>query len=128
MRSRSHTSCRVPAGLVLLSNNRGADHTARWFVQAESGRGDSDAFRFLEERIPDDATIALDLGDDTYIYPAWDAGLRRTIRFVPDTGDVPEDADWLVVGPFQEADKSELAEAGWKLELVSPRQWRIYGR
>jgi hypothetical protein len=117
-----------PWGLVLLSNNRGADHTARWFVQAESGQGDSDAFRFLEERIPDDATIALDLGDDTYIYPAWDAGLRRIIRFVPRNGAVPEDADWLVVGPFQDVDKSELAEAGWKLELASPRQWRIYGR
>jgi hypothetical protein len=117
-----------PAGLALLPGNRTPVQSERWFVQAGGGGGDESAFRFLEERIPVDTTIALDLVPNTYIYPAWDAGLRRTVRFVPATGIVPEDADWLVVGPFQEVDKSGLAEAGWKLELVSPRRWRIYGR
>ena len=56
--------------------------TARWFVQAESGDGDLDAFRFMAERIPSRATIALDVAPDTYVYPAWDAGLRRTVLFV----------------------------------------------
>ena len=54
--------------------------------------------------------------------------LRRTVRFVPETGVVPGDAEWLVVGPYKEVDANRLADAGWKLELVSPRQWRIYGR
>jgi len=124
-----------PAGLSLLPGNRTPEQSARWFVQAGGGGGDESAFRFLEEKIPVDATIALDLVPNTYIYPAWDAGLRRTVRFVPKTGVVPEDAGWLVVGPYKEVDTAKLAEAGWKLALTSgagraasPRQWRIYGR
>ena len=45
-----------PAGLALFSANRTPDRTARWFVQAESGNGDLDAFRFLADRIPPAAT------------------------------------------------------------------------
>ena len=40
-----------PAGLALFSANRTPDRTARWFVQAESGNGDLDAFRFLADRV-----------------------------------------------------------------------------
>ena len=116
-----------PAGLALLPGNRDRE-TARWFVQAEGGAGDAEAFRFLEEEVPDDTTIALDLAPNTYVYPAWDRHLRRTIRFVSSDGAVPGDADWLVVGPSRPLDEQRLEEAGWNLELVSPHQWRIYGR
>ena len=64
-----------PAGLAIFSENRTSERTARWFVQAESGNGDLEAFRFMAERIPSRATIALDVAPDTYVYPAWDAGL-----------------------------------------------------
>ncbi len=117
-----------PAGLALLSENRTPERSARWFVQAESGNGDLEAFRFLAERIPADATIALDVASNTYLYPAWDGGLRRTVLFVPDGGPVPEDAEWLVVGPGRPADEDRLAAAGWALELSSPRGWRIFSR
>jgi Dolichyl-phosphate-mannose-protein mannosyltransferase len=117
-----------PAGLALLPGNRSPELSARWFVQAGGGGGDGVAFRFLEERIPDDATIALDLARNTYVYPAWDAHLRRTVRFVSSDGVVPDDAGWLVVGPSRTVDEQRLEDAGWKRELVSPRQWRIYGR
>jgi hypothetical protein len=117
-----------PAGLALFSANRTPDRTARWFVQAESGDGDVDAFRFLADRIPPEATIALDVASNTYLYPAWDAGLRRTVLFVPDGGPVPEDAEWLVVGPSQPADEHRLAASGWALQLSSPGGWRIFSR
>ena len=117
-----------PAGLALFSANRAPERTARWFVQAGSGGGDPVAFRFLEEQIPPDATIALDVAPNTYLYPAWDAGLRRTIVFVPRGGAVPEGADWLVVGPSQPADEKRLASSGWALELSSPGGWRIFAR
>ena len=117
-----------PAGIALLPGNRNPESSARWFVQAGSGGGDEAAFRFLEERVPANASVALDLVRNTYIYPAWDSRLKRTVRFVPETGVVPGDAKWLVVGPYKEVDTDRLADAGWKLELVSPRQWRIYGR
>jgi hypothetical protein len=117
-----------PAGLALLSENRNPERAARWFVQAESGAGDAAAFRFLEDRIPPAGTIALDVAPNTYLYPAWDAGLRRTVVFVPDGGPVPEDAKWLVVGPSRPADEDRLAESGWALNLSSPGGWRIFSR
>jgi hypothetical protein len=117
-----------PAGLALFSANRAPERTARWFVQAGGGGGDPAAFRFLEEQIPPDATVALDVAPNTYLYPAWDAGLRRTIVFVPHGEAVPEGADWLVVGPSQAADEKRLASSGWALELSSPGGWRIFAR
>ena len=101
-----------PAGLALFSENRKPERTARWFVQAESGDGDLEAFRFLADRIPPKATIALDVAPNTYLYPAWDAGLRRTVLFVPGGAPVPEDAQWLVVGPSRPADENRLAGVG----------------
>jgi hypothetical protein len=116
-----------PAGLALLPGNRDRE-TARWFVQAEGGAGDGEAFRFLEERIPDDATVALAVTRNTYLYPAWDAGLRRTVVFVPEDGSVPESARWLVVGPSRTIDEHALEASGWRLGLSSPGRWRIFGR
>ena len=116
-----------PAGLALLPGNRDRE-TARWFVQAGGGGGDGEAFRFLEEQIPSDATVALALLTNTYIYPAWDAGLRRTVVFVPEgTTSVPS-ADWLVVGPSRPIDASRARDEGWRLELSSPKGWRIFSR
>ena len=117
-----------PAGLALLSENRSPERSARWFVQAESGNGDPAAFRFLADQIPPEATIALDVAPNTYLYPAWDAGLRRTVVFVSDGGPVPDDAEWLVVGPSRPADENRLATSGWALQLSSPGGWRIFSR
>lgn len=117
-----------PGGLALLSENRGVDQNARWLVQGGGGGGDPVAFRYLEQSIPPAATVALAVETNTYLYPAWDAGLRRIIRFVPENGAVPADAEWLVVGPGAELEDARLAEDGWTLELESPRRWRIYGR
>lgn len=117
-----------PAGVALLSENRDPERSARWFVQAESGDGDLEAFRFMAERVPSNATIALDVAPNTYLYPAWDEGLRRTVLFVPDGGPVPGDAEWLAVGPSRPADERRLAAAGWALRLASPRGWRIFRR
>jgi hypothetical protein len=117
-----------PAGLALLGANRTPDRAARWFVQAESGAGDIDAFHFLAVRIPPAATIALDVLPGTYLYPAWDADLRRTILFVPGSGRVPEGADWLVVGPSRPTDARRLTAGGWRLQLASSGGWRIFRR
>ena len=81
----------------------------------------------MAKRIPSRATIALDVAPNTYLYPAWDEGLRRTVLFVP-TAAVPGGAEWLVVGPSRPADERRLAAVGWALELSSPRGWRIFRR
>jgi hypothetical protein len=117
-----------PAGLALLAANRTPDRSARWFVQAESGAGDLDAFHFLADRIPPGATIALDVVPSTYLYPAWDAELRRTVLFVPAGGQVPENAEWLVVGPSRPTNAGRLTAGGWRLQLASSGGWRIFRR
>lgn len=117
-----------PAGFALLPGNRDANRTARWLVQGESGKGDPAAFRFLEQEIPADATLALAVERDTYLYPAWDAGLRRTVLFERESGSIPEAADWLVVGPRHDIDVARLSRAGWRLELDSVGGWRVFQR
>ncbi|HEX4745656.1 MAG TPA: glycosyltransferase family 39 protein [Gaiellaceae bacterium] len=113
-----------PAGLSILGG--GTASSARWFVQAGGGAGDPDAFRFLAESVPADATVALALRRNTYVYPVWDAELRRTVLFVPADGVVPPSASWLVVGPASDLPKDRLA--GWRRELSSPGGWQIYRR
>jgi hypothetical protein len=117
-----------PGGLNVLSSNRGLETASRWFVQGHSGNGDPDAFRFLEEEIPAEATLALALQLNTYVYPAWDEHLRRTVVFVPSDGTVPAEAGWLAVGPSQPVNGARLAEAGWRLRLRSAGGWRIFER
>jgi len=117
-----------PAGLALLPGNRDTNRSARWLVQGESGKGDSEAFRFLEQEIPADATLALDVQRDTYLYPAWDPRLRRTVLFTDESGSIPERAAWLVVGPGKIVDATRLAGDGWRLELSSAGGWRVFGR
>jgi hypothetical protein len=114
-----------PAGVALLPENREPDRTSRWFVQGGEGRGkgDPEAFRFLELEIPADATLALAVLRDTYLYPAWDARLRRTVLFVGEDGTIPGEAEWLVIGP-----RKTIETAGWRLQLATERGWRILRR
>jgi hypothetical protein len=114
-----------PAGVAFLPENRESDRTARWFVQGGEGRGkgDPDAFRYLELEVPADATLALAVLRDTYLYPAWDARLRRTVLFVDEAGTIPDQAEWLVIGPRKTVDT-----AGWRLQLATERGWRILRR
>ena len=111
-----------PAGLALLPGNRSGDLAERWFVQAGSGAGDAEAFRFLAKVVPADATVALAVTSNTYLYPAWDARLRRTIVFPSRAGAVPPGADWLVVGPGEDFDASSLPPPA----LETEKGWRIY--
>jgi len=112
-----------PANLALLPGNRASERGARWFVQAEGGSGDVQAFRFLAEKVPADATVALAVTRDTYLYPAWDAGLRRTVLFVAANGTIPADADWLVIGP-----QRTIAADAWQTQLATEGGWRILRR
>jgi len=114
-----------PGGLALLGENRGTDQNARWFVQAGGGDGDPDAFRYLERSVPEDATLALAVNAHTYLYPAWDAGLRRQVLFASPDGGIPERAGWLVVGPGNDL---MPARPTWTDVFASQRGWRIYRR
>jgi Dolichyl-phosphate-mannose-protein mannosyltransferase len=113
-----------PAGVALLAGNRDSDRSARWFVQGDSGHwsADPEAFRFLQDEVPLGSTLALAVVRDTYVYPAWNAGLRQHVVFVPEDGAIPADADWLAVGPRDGFDARSLPPP----LLKTPKGWRIY--
>jgi hypothetical protein len=113
-----------PAGLALLAGNRDPDRGARWLVQGESGHwsADPEAFRFLQERVPRGSTLALAVVRDTYVYPAWNAGLGQRVIFVPEDGVIPADADWLLVGPRDDFHADALPPPA----LETAKGWRIY--
>jgi len=113
-----------PAGVALLAGNRASDRGARWLVQGESGHwsADPDAFRFLQEQVPLGSTLALAVVRDTYVYPAWNAGLGQHVVFVPADGAIPRDADWLVVGPRDDFHRASLPPP----PLETAKGWRIY--
>jgi len=113
-----------PAGVALLAGNRASDRGARWLVQGESGHwsADPDAFRFLQEQVPLGSTLALAVVRDTYVYPAWNAGLGQHVVFVPADGAIPHDADWLVVGPRDDFHPQSLPPPA----LETAKGWRIY--
>ena len=54
----------------------------------------------FDQIAPADATCAIDVGFDTWIYPAFGAGYTRTVDFLPRTrGPVPiaNSVDWVIV-------------------------------
>ena len=117
-----------PGGLALLGANRGVDRTARWLVQGGGGGGDPAAFRVLDESVPAPATVAIAALPNTYLYPAWDAGLRRRVVFVRPDGRVPPEADWLVVGPWKEMAMVDAPASDWKRLYGAGLGWRVFAR
>jgi hypothetical protein len=113
-----------PAGVAVLAGNRDPDRGARWLVQGESGHwsADPEAFRFLQEQVPLGSTLALAVVRDTYVYPAWNAGLGQHVVFVPADGAIPPGADWLVVGPRDDFHPRSLPPP----VLETAKGWRIY--
>lgn len=93
-----------PAGIRLLA---GRTQPSLWSVprwQAlgahhRVGRDDPRAFRALQELVPTDTVLAYAVGADEYLYPAFDAQLRRRVVFVPPGARVPAGAEWAMVGP-----------------------------
>jgi len=93
-----------PAGIRLLAPRTQPSLWAvpRWQALGahhRRGRDDPRAFQALEEHVATDAVLAYAVGPDEYLYPAFDAHLRRRVAFVPPDGRVPGDATWAMVGP-----------------------------
>jgi hypothetical protein len=117
-----------PAGLALLPGHGGRMATARWFVQGGGGGGGRAAFRFLERSVPSTATLALAVERNTYLYPAWDAGLRRRVLFVTADGRIPRSAAWLVIGPRKQLTTLTSSGSDWTLVFGTAPGWRVFER
>jgi hypothetical protein len=117
-----------PGGLAFY--DRGAERSARWFVQGDSGgwSADAEAFRFFEARLPSTATVAAAAVRDAYLYPLWNGSLQRTVRFVEDDGTIPPAAGWLVVSPGRELDPTRSETGRWRRVLRTASGWSVFSR
>jgi hypothetical protein len=119
-----------PAGLRLLAARTQPTlwSAPRWQAlgaHRRRGRDHPGAFRALEERVPVDTVLAYAVGADEYVYPAFDAGLRRRVRLVAAGARVPEDAAWAMVGRGGAA----LGCAGaWEQVAAPAPGWRLSRR
>jgi hypothetical protein len=109
-------SLEKPAGVQLFADRSTESvwELERWEVQALLRPELTSVLRYLDERVPEDASIALVLGEDDYAYPAFGPQLEREIELVS-RGEQP-DAEWLVARP-ERAD--EIDATCWRTRLES---------
>jgi len=109
-------SLEKPAGVQLFADRSTESvwELERWEVQTLLRPNLAPVLRYLDERVPEDASIALALGEDDYAYPAFGPQLEREIELVS-RGEQP-DAEWLVAGP-ERAD--QIDATCWRTRLES---------
>jgi hypothetical protein len=110
-------SIEKPSGVQLFADRPTPSvwRMERWEAQSYLRPRVAPVLRFLETRIPDDATVALALSEDEFGYPAFGAGLERRVELVeldsPATG---MRATWLVAGRRRAA---EIDSSCWTTAL-----------
>ena len=117
-----------PAGVSLLEPVKTTPlwRAKRWQAQAaytHPPEHSVDVFRFFATRLPPKAVVAVAAARNTYLYPIFDRRGRRKILF-DRSGDVPQEAEWLVVAPGRRAG----ACASWQTLLETPQGWRVLRR
>jgi Dolichyl-phosphate-mannose-protein mannosyltransferase len=100
----------------------------RWRAQTTvAGYGlNADVLAFVDERVPDDASLGLALVGWQWISPYFGERLTRHVAMVSARGgSPPADAGWLVLSPG--ADVRRCPES-WRAEHVNGNGWRVERR
>ena len=105
-----------PSGMKLLDRDRRPSvwSMPRSQVQSLHDPALAPVFRFLDEEVPRDASIALALGVNDFGYPAFGPHLQRRVTLVPFGSDARDvRSDWLYANPERAAqiDRSCWQEA-----------------
>jgi hypothetical protein len=108
-------SLEKPSGVELFADREtpsiwGMD---RWEQQSLGRPSVVPVPQFLEERIPEDASVALALGEDDFGYPAFGPQLERTVILVS-RSELPA-AEWLITSPLG----PEVDLTCWRVRAVS---------
>ena len=114
----------APPGVSTRSiwGERRADAQAR----LRPREGEKFVYRYFEEEVPEDASVALALRGDDFISPYFGDRLSRHISLVHERSDgVPGRADWLVLSP---SSKVRRCLDAWRRELTLTSGWRIERR
>lgn len=108
-----------PSGVRLLEREPivSAWGMERWEVQSLHDPAQAPLFRFLDESVPQDASVALALGVNDFGYPAFGPRMQRRIVLVPFGSAATEiDAGWL----FATAGRAGEVDRGcWSAEFVT---------
>lgn len=118
-----------PSGIRLLADDPPTSiwSMERWQAQSVLRTDMGPVLRFLEYRVPRDASIALALGEDDFGYPAFGADLARHVRLVSEgpLGDGATDAEWLVAS---EKRAKQIKRRCWRRIFLAPDGWRVFRR
>ncbi len=87
----------------------------RWEAQSSAKPDTRDVFRFVEEKVPVDARIAVSFRADDFVYPYFGRRLSRHVSLISALGgEVPADTAWLVLG---ERAVVRRCPAAWRTEI-----------
>lgn len=86
---------------------------------------DPRVFELFDDEVPADATVAMALVPDIYLFPFFGPELSRHLVFVPQTGEVPDGSDWLAFAPGR---PTALCRPGWTLRLRTANDWVVFAR
>ena len=82
-------------------------------------------FRFVEQQLPDDASVGIALAYNSFVLPYFGRKLDRTLSIL-DPGDVvPDEIDWIVASPGQPL---RGCPAAWTRERLGAHGWAVWRR
>ena len=115
-----------PAGIRLLEPTRVASiwTTPRW-VALSTDLHVSSLIRFIDTRIPANATVGLDVtaSDPTYVF--FGPKLQRRIELIDSAARDVRGAQWVFASP---GITLELCEQNWQKVAAKPSGWSVYRR
>jgi hypothetical protein len=121
-----------PPGVGLLRGDPGRSvwSMPRWEQQGilrstAPERDEVMTMRFVEERVPEDASLGLSLVLNSFTYPYFGRDLARTLTIVEEGVPVPAGIDWLVASPGRELLGCRDA---WERERLGPYGWSVWRR
>jgi hypothetical protein len=83
--------------------------------------------RFVENRVPRDASIGLALRPGEAAYPYF-ASLSRTVSLIAYGAKPPARVSWLVVSPARVRELAPRLGGDWRVALAVPSGWRVVRR
>ena len=82
-------------------------------------------FRFVQERIPEDASVGVALAPNSFVFPYFGRRLERTLTVVDTSDVVPDGIDWIVASPGQPLEGCPQA---WRRERLGRHGWTVWRR
>jgi hypothetical protein len=121
-----------PSGMTVFRGDPGRSvwSMPRWEQQGilrstEPERDEVMTIRFVDERVPEDASLGLALAFNSFSFPYFGRELRRRVTLVGEGDPIPADVDWLLAAPERQP---VGCRAAWSLERRGAFDWRVWRR